>query len=332
LKTMDPLAKDIKNGEFARAYLFKGAERYLIRERVKRLLSAAAPEGALRDMNVTVFEGKSAGAEAVRDAADTAPFFAERRVVVCRECGFFAPGRKDESDALAAYIPTIPEWSMLILAEQTADARLNVYKRLAKTGRIIDCEKPGDADAARWAVKFAEKRGGRLDPRVADMFLRYVPREMDVWANELQKLVDYAGDRPITEDDIKSVCVRSIESGIFALVGAIGQGDAKKALNMFADMLSLKEPPLRVLAMIERQFRLIMLSKSLAERGAGRAEVAARLGLRDFQAREYIAQSANFTRRGIERALERCLAADADIKSGRMRDRLAVELVILCRD
>ena len=57
--------------------------------------------------------------------------------------------------------------------------------------------------------------------------------------------------------------------------------------------------------------------------------IAAKLGLRDFAVREYLRQSKRFSVKGWEAALRECLDTDLAIKSGRMPEETAVELLIV---
>jgi len=317
---------DVKN--IGRLYLIYGAERYLARHNEKRLRDAISG-GAFSDMNETVFSGKQASSGDIVDAAETLPLFAERRVVVVRGSGLFAPGRKDESEKMAAFVSDVPETSVLIFVEADVDKRSALYKRVAKHGAAISCDKPADSDILRWVQNYLKKRGANITRGAAVAFTRTVTGGMDQMASELDKLASYSDGVEITPKDIEAVCTRSPESDIFKMVGAIGKRDAQTALNILNDLLSLKESSFGLLAMITRQFRLIMQVKALLSDGLGQPEIAKALSLRPFQVRDYAAQAQNFERSVLERALINCLKAGADIKSGRLKDRLALELLIV---
>ena len=81
------LREDLKNGVYRRAYLLYGEEPYLLNMYKDRLLKTLAdPEDT---MNVSRYEGKGINPREIIDLAETLPFFAERRVILIENSGFF---------------------------------------------------------------------------------------------------------------------------------------------------------------------------------------------------------------------------------------------------
>ena len=62
-------------------------------------------------LNLSVFEGKGIDVRQMIDQAETMPFFAEHRVIVVEQSGFF----KNASPELAEYIPQMPPETIFIL-------------------------------------------------------------------------------------------------------------------------------------------------------------------------------------------------------------------------
>ena len=84
--------------------------------------------------------------------------------------------------------------------------------------------------------------------------------------NELGKLIDYVGEREVIErKDIDEIVTVEITNQIFEMVSAIAQGEQKKAMKLYGHLLSLREPPMRILFLIARQFQLMLLTKDMSE-------------------------------------------------------------------
>ena len=84
---MQQLLEDIKSGQLKQAYLLYGEEAYLrlqYRDRLKNALADPADT-----MNFHRFEGKSIAPAELIDLAETMPFFAQRRVILVENSGFF---------------------------------------------------------------------------------------------------------------------------------------------------------------------------------------------------------------------------------------------------
>ena len=89
------LYTELKSGKVYPAYLIYGDEDYLrLQERNTLLKTLGVSEG---DMNFTKFSGKGIPAEEVIESAHTLPFFAERRVILVEDSGWFAAKKKSAS-------------------------------------------------------------------------------------------------------------------------------------------------------------------------------------------------------------------------------------------
>jgi DNA polymerase-3 subunit delta len=326
---MKELREDIKKGSYQRLYLFCGEEHYLIKHYELEMRKNIVPAGT-EAMNLSIYQGKDVTADMIADAAETLPFFNEYRLILAKNTGFFAQGRKDESEKMSDYIAEIPETSVIIFIESDVDKRNGLYKKTAKAGRAVEFKTPQEKDLKDWIVKYGGSRHKKISSAAAICLLRTVFNDMDTLSSELDKLIAYKGDESeITSADIETVCNKSLESRIFDLVGAIGNKNTSVALDMFGDMLQLKESPIMVLTMIARQFRLILLCKHLADKKMSQDQIANKLGIRGFIVRECLKQGGNFSIHALKKALEECLSMDVKIKTGQMNDKLAVEMLIL---
>ena len=84
---MKNLAQDIKTNEFKNIYLLTGEEEYLKQQYKRRLQSALVPEDDT--VNLNCYEGKNISVQELIDQGETMPFFAERRLLLAEESGFF---------------------------------------------------------------------------------------------------------------------------------------------------------------------------------------------------------------------------------------------------
>ena len=133
----------------------------------------------------------------------------------------------------------------------------------------------------------------------------------------------------IYPDDVESVCSGQINNRIFDMVNAIAAKDQKQALLLYYDLLELKEPPMRILFLIARQFQILFLVKSMRMQGLDQTVIAQKAGIPSFAVGRNLKQAGGFTIEQLERALEDAVAAETDIKTGQMADQLAVELLIV---
>ena len=100
------LQEDIKTGKFKNAYLLFGEEAYLKIQYKEKLIHALNPDDDT--MNFTKYEGKGIEVREMIDLCETMPFFADHRVVLVENSGFF----KNKCDELADYMKTLPDYEI----------------------------------------------------------------------------------------------------------------------------------------------------------------------------------------------------------------------------
>ena len=148
--------------------------------------------------------------------------------------------------------------------------------------------------------------------------------------NEINKLAMYIGNRDeVTSEDIEIACTKSIRSRIFDLTDAISEKNCDKALSMLRDMIMLKEPLPLILYMIARQFKNILEYKMITAQGYNMNETASKMGLIPFVASKLAKQAGRFSVATLQKALIESLEYDIAIKTGRINDRVATELLII---
>lgn len=323
---MKKLNEEIRTGQLKQAYLLSGEEAYLRRQYRDRIKKALMGDGDL--MNLHCFEGKGIAAGEVIDLAQTMPFLAERRVLVIENSGFFKKGGEE----LAAYLSEPAPSAFFLFVEPEIDKRSKLYKAVSTKGRIIECNTPDEATLKRWVVELLNKDGKRITQRDLDFFLDKTGTDMENIRGEVDKLVCYCMERDvITAQDIEAVCIRQVSSRIFDMVEAVADKRQRQAMELYYDLLTLKEPPMRILFLIARQFNLLLQVKELKNKGYDANTIAAKTGLAGFIARKYVSQASKFKTADLKSALADCVETEEAVKTGRMNDVMSVELLIVKR-
>lgn len=322
-KGWEKIDEDIKNGEFKSVYLLYGEEKFMRAGYLKKLL--AALEVSDDSMNYTRFEGK-VNVNDIIGICDTMPFFADRRVVVVDDSALF----KSKNDDLAAYLEKLPEYVVLIFNEQEADARLRLYKAAASAGRAIEFSALDENDISARVVSELKRNGKKIRKTTFDYFYSGTGSDMSFIFNELEKLICYACDRDeITINDVNAVCSVQIENRIFEMIDDVSEGKRGEALKIYHDLILLKEPPMKILALIERQFKRLLEIRQLMDGGAGAQLIADTLGMRPFVVKKNLPAARKYSERELRGFLEEAAGLDEDVKSGRINDRIAVELLLM---
>ena len=322
---MQTLNQDIKERSFKKIYLLYGDEPFLVGSYKKKLREAITGGDT---MNFNYFEGKNPDVREIISLADTMPFFADRRLILVDGSGFF----KSAKDELAAYLPQMPDTTCLVFAESEVDKRNRLYKRVKELGYAAELNKQDTAQLMRWAAGILGRDGRKISRPVMEYFLERTGDDMENIRMELEKLVCYTMGRDvITKEDVEAVGTVHVTSRVFDMVAAIVAGNTKKAMDLYEDLLTIKEPPMRILFLIARQFNQLLQIKELTAAGKDKGAMASALKVPPFAVGKLTAQARAFTREQILSWVTLCVETEEAVKTGRLSDRLAVELLIARR-
>lgn len=313
----------INQGDFKRVYLIYGEERYLVQHYAEAITKAIGePDN---------FEG-AAPIENIILAANTLPFFTEKRLVRVKDSKLFVSGRKADSEAMTAYLPQVPGSTVLVFTESEVDRRGRLFKKAVEMGGVLECETPSPQTLVTWLSRIFKEKGKTIDQAAANILIRYSASNMTTLVQEAEKLSAYIGQRQgVTLQDIEAICSPTLQTRVFDLIAAMGNGRIAEALNMYQNMLLMKEQPLMILAMIIRQFRIILMVKAANEKRMPKAQMAKELGLRSFIIDEALNQGRQFSTPETIQALQACQDTDIKIKTGLINAEIGVELLIMLK-
>ncbi len=321
---MKSLNEDIKSGNLKQVYLLFGEESYLKKQYKNKLSRAILPEDDT--VNYAYYEGKGIRAEELIDLAETLPFFAERRLIVVENSGFF----KNASPELADYMKSLPETVCFVFVENEVDKRGKMYKTVKAKGRVTELSRQDEKTLLYWIAANVKKEGKKMREADAKFLLSKVGTDMENISKELEKLFSYTlGQEEITVQDMNDICTTQITNKIFDMIEAVAAKRQKKALDYYYDLLALKEPPMRILYLLSRQFKLLLHVKDLSKKGYDRAGIARDAGLHPFVAGKYVEQCKAFRSRELRDIMEEAARTEELVKTGRLGDVMGVELFIV---
>jgi DNA polymerase-3 subunit delta len=200
---------------------------------------------------------------------------------------------RDESAELLAFIEAgVPAGTALLFTASAIDARKRLSKRLREIGAVVDfsTERERSGALSRDTVAdvvqhIARQFGKQLAPAAQDLILRRAGNELAMLAMELEKLCLYVAERStIAEDDVRAVFRDMAESWVFDFTAALAARQPARALPLLGGLMEQGEPPLRLLAMIAREVRLLLIARECLD-GALRGKWRAEISFQVFQSR-----------------------------------------------
>lgn len=323
---MKEIRRQIKEREFHKVYLLTGDESYLILQAKQLLLHALVADGD--EMNYAVFEESKVDLQQLRELSQTFPLFAEKRVILLDRTGILKSGK----EAFLEILNELPDTTCMILVEPEADKRTKIYKWIKKNGYVGEFLKKDQTEKVlmRWVAALLAKEKKKIRESDVRLFLERAGDDMFQIKNETDKLISYVGERPeIIREDIEAITSGEVQNKIFDLVAAIAEGDKRRALAYYDDLILLKEPPMRILFLIVRQYRILLLISNMRNLHKPDKDIAQAAGIPVFAIRKNASQLRGYTLAMLEHCIAACIQVEEEIKTGRIGDQIGVETLIV---
>jgi DNA polymerase III delta subunit len=218
--------------------------------------------------------------------AGTAPFFADRRVVVVRnarraEPETPVPSKVGKDHPFVASALALPDFGLLVIVlddevghDDRDRPKAEPWSKLAQAagGTVyapgLDSGKLPDQLRAE-----AERLGKSLSAAAATALAEICAGKPVLAMAELEKLALYVGDSPaIRESDVRTVATPEPEYRVFQLGDAVAAGDAGQVLRLLRQVFAMSrdvsgEVIPRVLPVLRNQFRLLWQARFCLDSG-----------------------------------------------------------------
>jgi DNA polymerase-3 subunit delta len=346
-------------------HILHGPDEFRASEALGDLRRALDGDGML-ETNTSTLEGRGLKADLLLTHIAAAPFLGAARLVIVDGLLTATGARRGAADPwqpLIEFVPQMPETNHLVLREppprewgRGGIGRSPLLRALRELPNVTVTEfaelrtyaRGGASEVAQWLDQRAERLGVALEPKALDALVDLVGAGLRTLANELDKLARYvAGDasataaaaagagggtpRAITADDVRLLTPLAREERIFDLVDAVVEGHDARALRTLRRMLEDgSESPVRIQSMVARQVRMIVRATELLAAGASQDDIASATGARGFPLTKLMRQARATTAPAAELALHAIEESDHAVKTGRLDEALAIELLV-CR-
>lgn len=300
------------------------------------------------DLNVTFFDGEKLVLSELAGTCQTLPFMADKRLVVVTnllsrlgEAGRESPreeGRQERAprgskrailEGILEFLPTVPEFCRLVfLEEQLILERDPILQAIRNLGGFVKAHRLEEGGLSTWIRSRAARLGCKMSAEAVEELAAAVGPNARLLDSEIQKLATYCGGETVKREDVRSLVADARKANVFALVEAIGLRQPEVALRELRKLQAEGDHPLRIAAMVVRQFRLLIQVKELSETGASPDEIARKTGAPFRGVAGLQRQARNFSFEQLERAYRQLLEYDVHVKTGAREPEAALELLI----
>ena len=314
---------------------------FLVAERLRRVKSETGASD-LMDSNRHLVTAARARPDEVLAMCNSLPFLDPMRLVEIEGAlaaqqgsgGARGSARRAASASgvwtqLVDSVPTLPETTLLIFVDGDVQQSNPLLRSLAEHCTVHRESTPNVQGLLQWIKRRAADKGSSITPPAMQVLAELVGGDLWTIDRELEKLSLYATGRDITDSDVRAMVPYAQEANIFAAVDAIMDGKPGPALRLLMQLMEDGQEPLYIIAMIERQLRLIALARDLTDRGVSPPDLGRRMGTNsDFVVRKTLGQARRLTLPQIRTKYRRVLESDLAIKQGRLEPALSLQLLV----
>lgn len=331
--TWQELFEEIKNGLPGGVYLFHGPEEYIKKSAMDKIRAAILPVG-LEILNETVMDAP--GARQLIESAETLPVMAEKRLVVIKDTplltGAKAKDEQEENEKIEKWLSKgAPEACVVVFfVRGEADKRKKLYKTLEKYAKVVSFAYLTDPEIAKWIQSRLKGKKKTMRQDAVNTLLFYAGRDLTRLQGEVDKLSAYVGEAGVIEEkDVRAAVTPSAESNVFLMIDSLAAGKTEQAYSILNAMLDAGESPVTLIALLNRQLRLMTHVRLLRDENLSLPEIEKRAKLAPFVARKVYGQVNRLTSKRLEEGYRAGVQMDFDVKSGKIRDRAALDRMML---
>lgn len=267
------------------------------------------------------------------DDASCMSLFGDKKVLVGENALFLTTTTTSVNhnlDYLSNYLNDDNHENIVVLSVLTdkLDERKKIVKLLKEKSKVIYKELIDNKDLPRFVINEFNNEGYKIDYKTANYFVNYVGKNVDILLSEINKMIIFKdNDKNITTHDINEISSKAINDNVFDLSDAIMKKDFKKMDDCYNDLLTLKEEPVKIIAMLGNQFNLVYQCKLLSSKGLSEKEIAITLNVHPYRVK--LAIETDYMISELKDILIKLHNLDFEIKSGKVDKNVGLDNFLL---
>lgn len=329
--------KEVKTGKIRPFYVVYGKDKYRMEQFVE-LIQQKLFTSEQYEMGIMKYDSQETTLEEIVLEAESPPFFVEHKLIIVQDSSIMCAGTKDQSklehkaESLLQYLEHPIESSIIVFVvnAEKLDERKKIVKQLKERRCIVTFPVLDQHQLKQWMTKRASEQGRSLHPDAADLLIARVGASMQHLSQEVDKLCIYVGpEGEISLALAQQLTLATLDEDVFALVDAIIKLKLDQALTMYKQLLVQKEEPIKLVALIARQIRMMIQIKELEEHHYSPQQMAGQIGAHPYAVKLASASAKGFQTNQLAVLLSSLAELDYGMKTGRVDKALGLELFIL---
>ncbi len=296
-----------------------------------------------RGDNVVRLEGNKTSIDEINSKLASRSLLAEKRMIIVYD--LFSHKEKNIFQTLLEYLKKIEKEkndNVIIFYEgkeldgkkyedkkMSADQK-KLFNYLAKQTFSEKFSLLNILELQKWIMKKTTANKIQMTPNTANLIINLAGRDLWNIGNELNKLINFVQARKkniIEEKDVRQFLREQLDENIFALTDAISNKNKALFFNLLEGQIESGTSAQQIMAMLVRQFKIILQIKELLIKNSAQQNIATELKLHPFVVKKTIPQTRNFSLDYLKQTLNQLVDIDYKIKTGQADSLTSLNLL-----
>ena len=271
-----------------------------------------------------------------QEALETGSLFSVKRLVVIKYFLQNAPNNAKEN--LLEYFKKNRNLEsdknlVVVFWEETVPQKSDKFFRfLEDHSKNQNFKKLSGKKLSGWIISKIKEINSKsnISAQALEKLILYAGDDIFVLDKEIQKLVNFADGKTITEANVEMLVNANLASNIFDTIDALGDKNKHKALKLVHRHLKKGEDPFYLFSMFVYQFRnLLKIAGVKKEIGNQEQQIARNLKIHPFVVRKSLNQLTHFSSDQLRKIYQKLSSLDFKIKTGKIDICLALDKFIV---
>ncbi|MDD3048978.1 MAG: DNA polymerase III subunit delta [Bacilli bacterium] len=313
-------------------YVLYGEDKSLIDKELKKIITNNFKDDF--ENNISTYNMNDTSLNKILEDANTMPFLSDKKIIICNDC-YFLTGSKDnntelDTESLLKYIDNYNDSTILIFIvnNEKLDERKKIVKTLKNKAVVKVFNKLNSNEMINYIKNIFLENNYQISERAILSLMDRINGNIEYAENEANKLMLYKmEDKKILEEDIDEIVRKIAVDNVFELVDAVSKKDINRTLDLYKQLLINNEEPIKVIAILGNQFRLIYQTKKLYKQGYTERDIASKLAIHPYRIK--LANESKLNEKELLTYLDKLADLDIGIKSGEISKYVGLELFFL---
>ncbi len=308
-------------------YAFLAEDLYLVENKVEKLID----DLKIEPFNVLSYDLSETDVFEFLEEIMTVSLLQDNKLIKVKNPWFFYEKRNDDLSSLLQYFKNPKDDTIVVfILDKPLNDSLEVTKEAKKYVRFETISLMKKDEYEPYLKNYFQTKGYKIEEEAIKELLERVNYEFHLMHSEIEKLELYAfDDKKISLKDVKLLVPRNLEDNIFELTNAITARNKKRMLEVYYDLLVKNEDPVNIIGRIASQFKQMITTKNLLEKGYRQHEIKNYFDVSEGKAYYMIKNANEIELDVLNNYYESLSNLDFEIKSGSVDKKIGLELWLL---